>query len=868
MSESGASEAPSAPILTLIQDSEEAGDDDQDTVYVVTEALEEDQDQGREEEAHALPEEGVAAGEVEDEFQTGGGHEGEEEGAEGAEGEEDEGDDEHSQAKYNKERWQRYRTNYKYKAAWEERFPWVEKATPHTEHAYCTLCGKTLHPRLTALVSHENTKIHAEAVRRARMEAHLQSLKREQNVVEEDEPKVIISERSDAALPSDAQLLGLGADGPMDPYRHLGSQNTIAQPKTDFETFLLNARSDTLIALTGPTLFEKLSLWELLLNKASMQQDVSGMDLILKDVESLLFEVKELILNCFQRFGSGREVRRRKDIGIHLPKFLANALDLDNGFWHQKDPDMLQYNNPLEANLLFPLIYDEAELAKIKESVSTGKKRGRPSRSLVTEIKKEVDEVEDEDSKDGSDKVKVKEEKENEPEELGRSKRRRKRKRNFSSDEDSDEEYRAPASAFKKPKPIPDRDFVKTCKRCGQTFPFTESTRKHEEYCPAMLRYKKEGKNMICQYPNCPDEDKVFTKKTDLFDHIDLNHITDEERTIPCTYEDCDVKFKTIMMRNMHVRKAHQKSYACAECSKTFWMERHLTEHYERVHSNPEPDSGSAVCLKCGKTMNKVSLPRHEKSCPGLTVRNPTFKQVNNEFYCTAKDCLIKHGFSTMYGLRTHFHSAHLDESEKIYECDHCGKRFADKIMRNRHVVRQHLKPYICELCPGRFADKSKLKEHMTTHTGEKPYLCDKCDFRCSKQYNLTEHKQKKHNDFSGRNFHCGICGNVFTTSGRLTSHFRIVHHDGLVEGKARNKKSSSKRAKSMPKMIFKNEEELKDSQEEESIEHEAQVVQVQAGQVVTATGQVVTATGQVEQDMAVDFLLTQDQTEATVDFM
>lgn len=170
MSESGAPEAHNEPILTLIQDTEQAPNDDeedQETVYVVTEALQEDDPEHEHTQEASLS--GIEAGEVEDEVQgteQNEGHEGEEE--------EEEGEDEHSQAKYNKERWQRYRTNYKYKAAWEERFPWVEKATPHTEHAYCTLCGKTLHPRLTALVSHENTKIHAEAVRRARMEAHLQ----------------------------------------------------------------------------------------------------------------------------------------------------------------------------------------------------------------------------------------------------------------------------------------------------------------------------------------------------------------------------------------------------------------------------------------------------------------------------------------------------------------------------------------------------------------------------------------------------------------------------------------------------------------------------------------------------------------------
>ncbi|CAL1583319.1 unnamed protein product [Knipowitschia caucasica] len=64
----------------------------------------------------------------------------------------------------------------------------------------------------------------------------------------------------------------------------------------------------------------------------------------------------------------------------------------------------------------------------------------------------------------------------------------------------------------------------------------------------------------------------------------------------------------------------------------------------------------------------------------------------------------------------------------KIHYC-HCGKAYALKSMRDRHVKMQHLnlRPFGCPVCNKSFKMKHHLTKHLKTHGGLRPFECSVC---------------------------------------------------------------------------------------------------------------------------------------------
>ncbi|KAJ0054941.1 hypothetical protein NL108_007135 [Boleophthalmus pectinirostris] len=64
----------------------------------------------------------------------------------------------------------------------------------------------------------------------------------------------------------------------------------------------------------------------------------------------------------------------------------------------------------------------------------------------------------------------------------------------------------------------------------------------------------------------------------------------------------------------------------------------------------------------------------------------------------------------------------------KVHYC-HCGKAYALKSMRDRHVKMQHLnlRPFGCPVCNKSFKMKHHLTKHLKTHGGLRPFECGVC---------------------------------------------------------------------------------------------------------------------------------------------
>ena len=55
----------------------------------------------------------------------------------------------------------------------------------------------------------------------------------------------------------------------------------------------------TVVDVLGPMLFNRFSVWDLMLKKARLTYNVHAMDAVVRDTESILLELKLLLENCF-----------------------------------------------------------------------------------------------------------------------------------------------------------------------------------------------------------------------------------------------------------------------------------------------------------------------------------------------------------------------------------------------------------------------------------------------------------------------------------------------------------------------------------------------------------------------------------------
>jgi len=182
-----------------------------------------------------------------------------------------------------------------------------------------------------------------------------------------------------------------------------------------------------------------------------------------------------------------------------------------------------------------------------------------------------------------------------------------------------------------------------------------------------------------------------------------------------------------------HVQQVHMQgsvTHQCEECEFTTEKIQTLRAHRRAMHSNEEH-----TCDICGKSYGSApSLYVHKK------LHDPDFKK----FKCTLCDKKFAFSSGLSYHMTTH-------TGERPFACTQCDATFGSNTALSRHtnVVHAQEKDFVyeCEHCGKKFQRRKvrEYKDHVKIHTGERDHICSICGSSYFSRKQLRKHERKKH---------------------------------------------------------------------------------------------------------------------------
>ncbi|KYN45291.1 hypothetical protein ALC56_00255 [Trachymyrmex septentrionalis] len=293
--------------------------------------------------------------------------------------------------------------------------------------------------------------------------------------------------------------------------------------------------------------------------------------------------------------------------------------------------------------------------------------------------------------------------------------------------------------------------------------------------------------------------------------------------------EHCDQSFATPRALQLHAKvhdgeaDSNQKTFVCTTCGTEFCSHKSLRLH-SRMHAPvrarhvdaPEgTPNATFTCPECGKTLSESYKDAHMALHTGDSVtctvcnrkfdsaeslamhaavhveqtpsRSPTPQSLLSSVVeattlattsammsavtstTTMASTIAVTSTTSVTTATTTVTTADPGDSQKPYQCQHCGRRFTRPHEKVKHErIHTGEKPHACEVCGKTFRVSYCLTLHMRTHTGVRPYACQHCGkrFKASSVYNhhLLTHGEE-------RAYTCPYCPKTFKTRVQLAGH-------------------------------------------------------------------------------------------------